>query len=309
MDTDKNFTIIIPHKNTPLLLERLINSIPMREDLEIIVVDDHSDNTVVDFEHFPCKERGNLKLIRNSMCRGAGYARNCALSHAKGKWLLFADSDDFFNPGFNDFLDDYVNCDADIIYYNANCVDSDSLEPSKRGDNLHKFIDEYHKDYQKDKKYGELLLRYHFTEPWCKMVKRDIIEHYKIKFEETSIRNDVKFSYLVGHFAAKIIVDDRQLYCVTTRLNSVSRGKGEQASLDEIKVFAGWKKFFMDYQIPLELPLFDLVTYNFTRNLWKDNKLFRAEYCEMREGGLSHFYILGQILKYVLRSFSYKLGL
>ena len=42
MDKIMNFTIIIPHKNIPHLLERLIKSIPVRDDLEIIVVDDHS---------------------------------------------------------------------------------------------------------------------------------------------------------------------------------------------------------------------------------------------------------------------------
>ena len=150
-------------------------------------------------------------------------------------------------------------------------------------------------------------MRYLFTEPWCKMVKREIIESHHIKFEETSIRNDVRYSYLVGHYAAKIIVDDRQLYCVTTRQNSVSRGKGHQAALDELKVFAGWKKFFIDHQIPLDLPKFDLCAYNFTRHLWKDNKLFRVEYGKMREGGLSHAFIIGQIFKYIYKSLSYKI--
>ena len=296
-----NFTVIIPHKNIPLLLERLIKSIPMRDDLEIIVVDDHSDARVV--EQLRSIERGDSKFILNQECHGAGYARNCALPLAKGKWVLFADSDDFFNLGFNDFLNEYTDSDADIVYFNANSVDTDTYEPSNRVDHLHGFIEEYHKDKNK----GELIMRYLFTEPWCKMVKREIIESHHIKFEETSIRNDVRYSYLVGHYAAKIIVDDRQLYCVTTRQNSVSRGKGYQAALDELKVFAGWKKFFIDHQIPLDLPKFDLCAYNFTRHLWKDNKLFRVEYAIMREGGLSHTFIIGQILKYIYKSMSYKI--
>lgn len=301
MDKTMNFTVIIPHKNIPLLLERLIKSIPMRDDLEIIVVDDHSDARVV--KQLRSIEREDSKFILNQECHGAGYARNCALPLAKGKWVLFADSDDFFNLGFNDFLNEYTDSDADIVYFNANSVDTDTYEPSNRVDHLHGFIEEYHKDKNK----GELIMRYLFTEPWCKMVKREIIESHHIKFEETSIRNDVRYSYLVGHYAAKIIVDDRQLYCVTTRQNSVSRGKGYQAALDELKVFAGWKKFFIDHQIPLDLPKFDLCAYNFTRHLWKDNKLFRVEYAIMREGGLSHTFIIGQILKYIYKSMSYKI--
>ena len=56
-----NFTIVIPHKNVPDLLERLISSIPFREDLEIIVVDDHSDADVV--ERLRKLERGNITII------------------------------------------------------------------------------------------------------------------------------------------------------------------------------------------------------------------------------------------------------
>lgn len=298
-----NFTIIIPHKNIPKLLKRLINSIPSRDDLEIIVVDDNSSGDIVDFNHFPCKDRENYRVIYNKISRGAGHARNCALPFVKGKWVIFADSDDFFNSEFDNFLNDYVDCDADIVYFNANSVDSESFEPSNRVNHLHEFIDEYYTD----KNRGDLILRYLFTEPWCKMVKREIIESHQIRFEETSIRNDVRYSYLVGHYAGKIIVDNRQLYCVTTRKNSVSRGVGLQASLDELKVFAGWKKFLMDHKVLLDLPKFDLCLYNFTRHLWKDNKLFRTEYRVLRETGLSHAFIIRQILKYVNKSISYKI--
>ena len=298
-----NFTVIIPHKNIPQLLERLVRSIPERDDLEIIVVDDGSSPATVDFAHFPCSDRTNLKLIRNEESRGAGHARNCALTRAKGRWVLFADADDFFNPGFNDFLTDRLDSDADIIYFNANSVDTDTLEPSDRTDHLHDFISLY----QHDKRQGELALRYLFTEPWCKMVKRKLIADNKIAFEETVIRNDVGYSYLVGHYARTIVVDDRQLYCVTSRQGSVSRAKGYQASMDELLVYAGWKRFLRDHHIPLELPKFDFRAYNFARHLYKDNALFRAEYAVMRKAGLSRCYIAGLTAKYLWTAASYKL--
>lgn len=48
-----SFSIIIPHHNIPDLLERCIASIPMRDDVEVIVVDDRSSPSVVDFDNFP----------------------------------------------------------------------------------------------------------------------------------------------------------------------------------------------------------------------------------------------------------------
>ena len=48
-----NYSVIIPHKNIPKLLQRCLDSIPVRDDLQVIVVDDNSDLDVVDFSHFP----------------------------------------------------------------------------------------------------------------------------------------------------------------------------------------------------------------------------------------------------------------
>ena len=291
MEKEVLFTIIIPHKNIPRLLERLIKSIPMRDDLEIIVVDDYSDSNFVDFVNFPGKDRKNFLLLLNEGEKGAGHARNFALPYAKGKWVLFADSDDYYNIGFNDFLDDYVNSDADIIYFNANSVDTDTYEPSNRADHLNEFIDEYEKDRER----GELIMRHMFTEPWCKMIRRSIIVKHDVVFDDTSIHEDVKFSCMIGLYAKTILVDNRQLYCVTTRINSLSRTQSLRTYLDELMVFSWWKKYLIDNQIPLELPKFDYRAYNFTRHMYKDNRLFRAEYRMMRKAGLSHFFITTQI--------------
>jgi glycosyltransferase involved in cell wall biosynthesis len=300
-----NFSIIIPHRNTPLLLERLIDSIPKREDIEIIVVDDHSDPDVVDLDHFPCKEMRNMIIVSNTDSPGAGHARNFALPLAKGKWILFADSDDFYNAGFNAFLDKYVNSEVDVIYFNANSVDTDTYEPSNRADHLQRFIC----NYLKDPKRGEIVMRYMFTEPWGKLIKRKLIEDYSIRFDDTSIHEDVRFACLVGHYASKVLVDRRQLYCVTSRTDSLSRTMNPQKYLDELFVFARWKKFLMNNQPSLILLKFDNRAYHFTRHLWKNNKLFREEYRILRKAKLSTVFILGLILKYILKSVSYKIGL
>lgn len=296
-----NFTIIIPHKNIPHLLERLIKSIPVRDDLEIIVVDDHSDGNVK--EYLNKIERDNLTFLFNQDCRGAGNARNYALPLAKGKWVLFADSDDFFNQGFNDFLDKYMDSDADVVYFNANSVDTDTYEASNRADHLH----EFHNIYQEDKVRGELIMRCMFTEPWCKMIKRDLIDKYSIRFDTTAIHEDVKFACLVGRYAKKVLVDNRQLYCVTSRANSLSRSQSHQAYLDELLVFSKWKRFLMDNYPSMGLAKFDYRVYNFARHLYKDHSLFREEYRVLREAGFSHAYIIGQILKYLWKSVGYKL--
>ena len=104
-----NYTFIIPTRNIPLLLNRCLNSIPLRNDIQIIVVDDNSDPKIVNQDNFPFKNRKNVEVIFNKYSKGAGYARNLGLQLAKGKWLLFPDADDFYVDGFIDILDNKVN--------------------------------------------------------------------------------------------------------------------------------------------------------------------------------------------------------
>lgn len=49
------YCIIISHRNTLDLLIRCVASIPRREDVQIIVVNDNSEPAIVDFDNFPIK--------------------------------------------------------------------------------------------------------------------------------------------------------------------------------------------------------------------------------------------------------------
>lgn len=287
-----NFSIIIPHKNTPELLERCVKSIPERNDLEIIIVDDNSSPIIVNFEKFPCKERLNTRIIMNKDGKGAGYARNLALPLANGNWIIFADSDDFFNDCFNDLLNSYVNETADIIYFNANSLDSETLIPSNRVDHLKEFFN----IYKENKNKGQLVFRFLFSEPWCKIIKRSIIDQNHIIFDNTKIDEDVLFSYTIGFVAKNIIIDERKAYCVTSREGSLCQTRSKESILDRFKVHAKWNKFLMDNNIDLEIPQYTYLIYQMSRHLHKDYKYFNSEYQYLIEIGYSRFYIWKQML-------------
>ena len=79
----KNYSIIIPHKDIPELLQRCLNSIPQREDIEVIIIDDGS-------KAVPVLTREDAELVALLENGGAGHARNIGLQHAKGKWVHFS---------------------------------------------------------------------------------------------------------------------------------------------------------------------------------------------------------------------------
>ncbi len=246
------FSIIIPHKNTPDLLERCVNSIPKRDDLEIIIIDDNSSPEIVNFENFPLKndDSRNLKIIFDKSNKGAGHARNLGVENAGGKFLIFADSDDFFILTFNNILDKYKNSNYDIIYLNACSLDSEYYTNTDRLKNyLYKLMGDYMS--KEHHELGELELKYLFASPWCKIVRKSIIENNNIKFDETPVSNDLTFSYLIGHYAKNIFVDPTAVYCVTVRNNSLSKNKTDEMNLIRIGIYARRDKFLKSHNIPL----------------------------------------------------------
>jgi len=141
MLTNINYSIIIPHKNSAGLLQRCLDSIPQRDDIQIIIIDDNSLNIkkLRDIE----KKYSYVEMIYTKEGRGAGYARNVGLKQIKGKWVLFADADDFYNKNAFSILDNYINSDNDIIYFFANSLDVNTLLPTPREKGLQNIYEKY----------------------------------------------------------------------------------------------------------------------------------------------------------------------
>ena len=243
-----NYTIIIPHKNIPELLKRCLASIPRREDVQIIVVDDNSDPEKIDFEHFPGLGDPNVEVVFTKEGKGAGYARNIGLTKAVGKWLLFADADDFFNYCINDILDEYVNSDADIVYFKHNSLDSATYNTTNRLIQFRSYIDYWFYSQHN----ADALLRYNHQSVWCKIFKRELVKKNNILFDEVSISNDVTFAYLSGYYAGSINVDIRALYCYTVRQGSIRRSRlSIENKLDDLYVSGKRYVFYKKHGIKI----------------------------------------------------------
>lgn len=285
-----NFSFIIPHKNTPDLLVRCINSVPPRDDIEIIVVDDASDDSIVDFQNFPGISNPRVKLVFINESKGAGAARNEGLKYATGKWILFSDADDFFNFCLNSCLDEYINSDSDIIYFKANSLDTYTYINTYRSLQINKFIDLYNQNKEK----ANLLLRFRFGEPWAKIIRKAVIDDKRIRFDETIIHNDTMFSLLSGFYAAKIQIDFRAIYCCTSRMNSISYSNSKDKRLDRVWVFARVENFFNENKIGLRKINKHIIS--LTYFLFSDINYFKKALKVLKELGFPKWYLFYKMM-------------
>ena len=202
-----NYSIIIPHKNIPDLLQRCLDSIPRREDVQIIIVDDNSDPDVVDFEHFPGLNDSYVEVYFTKKGKGAGYARNIGLEHAKGKWIIFADADDMFLDNIGDYLDKCKNLNYEVIMFNY---------VSKRLNGELRNIESITPKFP-----PKLLLKKCF--PWCKVIRKVFLDTYNIKFQEVQWSNDLMFAVKLAKYAKTIFVDTERVYMQIERYGSLCK--------------------------------------------------------------------------------------
>ena len=210
-----SFSFIIPHRNSPELLVRCVESIPDRDDIEIIVVDDCSNN---EFGHEITRqlEKRDVRVFYNAQCMGAGACRNIGMQNAHGTWLLFADADDYYTESINGFLDEYKNSCADVVYYNID----DSHQPYINLQGLKQCL----LCYDGSTNMADII-KYKYTAPWFKMVKKHHVDKFGIYFEEIRNGNDALFTFCIGYFANKIDVSPIVNYVYDYCPNSITNVK------------------------------------------------------------------------------------
>lgn len=203
-------SIIVPVYNTSRYLKECIESIACQSlaNIEIICVDDGStDNSVDILKNFAAQDR-RIAIIRREN-KGGGAARNSGMSLALGKYLMFLDSDDFFDSKMVEAM--YYEAEknsSDIVVCGVRLFDDVTSEVK---DDRFKFIKEIQspscEDVQRD--YFSIFR----NSVWDKLLKKDFIAANGIKFQESYRSNDILFNYSALFKAKKItMVEDKFIF-------------------------------------------------------------------------------------------------
>lgn len=92
-------SVVMPAYNSGAYIRQAVDSVYRQKvSLEIIVVDDCSgDDTARQLEEY--LQRGDFHYVRNHTNQGAAASRNTGVSLARGRYVAFLDSDDWWEDG------------------------------------------------------------------------------------------------------------------------------------------------------------------------------------------------------------------
>ncbi len=219
-----DYTFVIPHKNTPELLEKCLDSIPVWDEVQVIIVDDNSSPDIVDFEHFPGLNRKNTIVVFDKSGKGAGNARNIALSKIENtKWLVFSDSDDYFTSYLSDAMKKYVDSDFDMVYFKRHSVYEGTEKTATRHQKVNSRVD-YALQTGDDS-----IIRYKDLAPVCKFISYRLVKDNDITFEAIRYGNDAMFFVQLSHYINKLKIDPNVIYVVTERKDSLIKTYSKEA--------------------------------------------------------------------------------
>ena len=122
-------SVLMPVYNMPDLVITALNSVPRREDLEIIVVDDCSTDSTYDIVHdYLVNSALNYTHLRNDRNMHCGMSLNKAIEYATGEYITQLDSDDaYFTEEINRVID---MADTDLVWFNLKVNDGRIWSPN-----------------------------------------------------------------------------------------------------------------------------------------------------------------------------------
>ena len=210
-------SVIVPVYNVEKYLEECINSIINQtyKNLEIILVDDGSKDNSSRICDELSKKDSRIRVIHKEN-GGVSDTRNVGILNSTGKYIQFADSDDFMEDNMIETLyKDIVESKAEV----AMC----SYYLFKNG--IKTTDANYEKEiYNKEQILGEILLDEKIRSyAWNKLFKKNLFD--EIQFPNGKVFEDIYIIPRVLEKSEKVVFNNTPLYYYRHRDNSISKIK------------------------------------------------------------------------------------
>ena len=237
---EKKVSIIIPCYNIEAYIDRCLVSlerqkIPM-EELEIILVDDHStDGTWEKLQIFEAKYPESVLIIHNDVNIRQGAIRNMALSYATAPYIAFIDGDDWVSESYLSSLYEKAVCyDCDLVLCNAyrDFGDGRKIEIRKAELQTSRFLTIDTIEKRKSMIVNETVR----STAWAKLIRKDYLLENEIYFPEGVFFEDIPWGAFNNFCAERIYILSDYLYHYYVNEHSVVMKKNQDYYRDMFAV-------------------------------------------------------------------------
>ena len=178
-------SIVIPVYNVEDYIKRTLDNIfnQTEKDFEVIVVDDGSTDKSIEIA-----KKYDVKIIKTKHV-SVSEARNIGVKHAKGEYLIFLDSDDYWDKDLLKELSKSMNNNPDLIRFQARTVTDEGVKTD------YKEIEFYDKTGEEA---FEIISGFHYIESvWIYAIKRSYYLKEKFAFKKGTIHEDFGLTPLI----------------------------------------------------------------------------------------------------------------
>ncbi len=187
---NKTVSVIVPVYNTEKYIGKCIRSIISQscKDLQIIIVDDCSDDQTPDICEKFGKKDNRIELIRNEHRKGVSSARNTGIKNAEGAYICFVDADDTIETDYIEHMRECIekeNVPAVFGKYKYNIDGKIRARKSRIDRGIHTFDEVAGKIIDDGTLTGILL-----GNVWAAIYNTDFIRQNNVAFDENLRRNE-----------------------------------------------------------------------------------------------------------------------
>lgn len=197
-------SVIIPVYNTEKYLPECLQSLidQTLKDIEIICVDDGSTDQSVEVIKKYQQLDSRIILLQQEN-KYAGVARNYGMTVAKGDYLVFLDSDDFFEKDLLEKEYDQIEkYKADICFCRADHYDTQ--EKTFKPMDWSFYPKYFTKEVMTPAELGNHLYQVTTPAPWTKMFSHKLVRENKLQFQPLQRANDLFFVHSAMGLAKKL---------------------------------------------------------------------------------------------------------
>ena len=234
-------SFIVPVYNVEAYLEKCVNSLQhqhlSKNEYEIILIDDGSKDVSGIICDQLASDNRNITVIHQSN-KGLSEARNAGMKVARGRYILFVDSDDYLEENvLPELLTKMEEKDLDILRFQVRRV-SENEDPSSP---LFEFASANNREIVTGKRYLQDYMGY-ACYVWQFLFRSSFLLENSLWFKPGIIFEDTEWTPRVLALAKRVSSINLLVYDYLVREGSITRGSVEKRTNGQLLLVSEMKK-------------------------------------------------------------------